>query len=68
MSRDKFYQRTTMTSSGFDEMRDKKTTELRGQFAGSFIDVDVAITKCSGRNSVEVRNSEPGEKIYKTGG
>lgn len=57
-----------MRSSGFDEIRDKKTTELRGQFAGSFSDVDVAITKCSRRNSVEERDSEPGGKIYKTRG
>lgn len=45
MSRDKFYRSTTKRLSSFDEMRDKKITKLRGQFAGSFIDVDVAITK-----------------------
>lgn len=68
MSRDKFYQSTTIRLSSFDEMRDKKITKLRGQFAGSFIDVDVAITKCSGRNSMEERDSEPGGKIFKAGG
>lgn len=44
MSRDRFYQSIIMRLSSFEEMRDKKITELRGQFAGSFISVDVAIT------------------------
>ena len=32
------------------------------QFAGSFISVDVEITKYSGRNSVRKRDSDPGGK------
>lgn len=57
-----------MRLRSFDEIRDKKITKLRGQFAGSFIDVDIAITKYSGRNSAEERDSKPGGEIFKTGG
>lgn len=67
MGRDNFC-RSIMRLSSFDEMRDKKITELRGQFAGSFINVDVEITKYSGRNGAEERDSELQSKIFKTGG
>lgn len=54
-----------MILSSFDGMRDKKITEPRGQFAGSFISVDIEIIK-SGSNGVDERDSELEGKTFKT--
>lgn len=64
MGRDNFYQGIIMRLSSFGGMQDKKIINLRVQFAGSFINVDAEITKYSGRNSVEKRDSDLGTKIF----
>lgn len=64
MGRDNFYQSIIMRLSSFGGMQDKKIINLRVQFAGSFINVDAEITKYSGRNSVEKRDSDLGAKIF----
>ena len=64
MGRDNFYQSIIMRLSSFGGIQDKKIINLRVQFAGSFINVDAEITKYSGRNSVEKRDSDLGGKIF----
>lgn len=64
MGRDKFYKSITMILNSFDGIKDKKITELRGQFAGGFINVDIKIIKY-GSNGVDERDSELEGKTFK---